>query len=196
MTNRARSLSGWGSYDPLRISKAELQQLVIDESVDASFASAVGAFGELPRHSEQGLGCCTSAIDADGSYSRCCPYPQTIRPDFSIAISYLLRFAEQDSQSNWKVRQIGIYHRFLKSDDSHLWLILQSHPKEEDAFSKRLEQAFDSPAGRAMFNANPFCLHELLLDNYLNDWRWYMNVLGREYGKQVSSGLSPRQFIC
>ena len=98
---------------------------------------------------------------------------------------YLLRFAARDSSKNWKIRQIGVYHRYRKGDDTHFWIFLQSHPINETAFSIRLSEVFASPDGRASFNDDPFCLHELLFDTYVHDWRWYLNDLGREYGKQV-----------
>lgn len=101
------------------------------------------------------------------------------------AVSYLLRIPDQDSYGNWKIRQMGVYHSFSSDTESHLFILVQSHPPDSDKFSMRLEQFSGDPETRSVFNKYPFCLHELILYTYLHGWRWYLNVLGNQYLNEV-----------
>lgn len=104
-------------------------------------------------------------------------------------MSYLLRFAEKDDSGLWKIRQLGVYHKYDKTLDSHLWILLQSHPPEKDSLSKRLDIQFESQPGRTSFNSCPFMLHDLILETYLPQWRSYLNFLGDTYADLVSPKL-------
>jgi hypothetical protein len=105
------------------------------------------------------------------------------------AISYLYRFSEKDAYGNWKIRQSGVYQKYSKRTDEYFWILLHPHPEETNAFAQRLKETLSREETRAALNKDPFRLHELLIDTYLHNWRWYLLSLGERFAKEVCHTL-------
>ena len=110
---------------------------------------------------------------------------QALTP-LGIAISYLYRFVEYDgAQSKWKFRQAGVYHAYTKSTDSHLWVFLQPHP--QSVFDCRVQKIARNADSTEKLLRAPFRLHEVLIDSYLGNWRWYLKEVAEDFRDEVCS---------
>ncbi len=74
---------------------------------------------------------------------------------------------------------------YSKRTDKYFWILLHPHPEEINAFSQRLKEGLSKEETRFALNKDPFRLHELLIDTYLHNWRWYLLSLGERFAKEV-----------
>ena len=108
-------------------------------------------------------------------------------------MSYLLRYAEQDSsEDKWRIRQTGVYHRYSmdSSVESDLWIFL--HPKKSSKFVESL-RGLENPQGSSeQWSQGRQALDFLLLSSYFGNWRWYLRDLSTKYEAIVSRGTDQR----
>lgn len=112
-----------------------------------------------------------------------------------LVISYLYRFVERNERREWTPRQMGIYHSQNKASNSHVWIILQPRPDSENLFAQHLDSIRRVPEATKELLENSFRLHELLIGSFLDNWRWYLRDLGKEFQKQVRTSPSLRLFL-
>jgi hypothetical protein len=151
-----------------------MEEIVRHYVVGIDFVPVIQSFGQVPasRHSEQGYGCFAHNSQIDGSYD----------------ISYLHRFVDRDSpESEWKLRQIGVYHAYTKSDESHIFIFLQPH--QYSLFDDRMAMIASRADSTAIVAADPFRLHEVLLGTYFGNWRWFLLDTAKDFQKDVRTCL-------
>lgn len=107
-------------------------------------------------------------------------------------IFYQFWYVERNNRkhgSPWSVRQTGVYHRFseiIKQGDvsaENLWLLL--HPMRNSKAQTRLGVAADKVNAREMA-LDPLRLHVLIMSSYIDNWRWYLHDIKRQYLELVS----------
>lgn len=83
-----------------------------------------------------------------------------------------------------------MYHDYDPSQDSHLFVFLQPHPQSK--FDDRLAVISRRPESTRVCLEQPFRLHEVFIDTYIENWRWYLRDLADDFKEGVSqSVLSP-----
>jgi hypothetical protein len=106
----------------------------------------------------------------------------------AIDTCYLLRYVEKNGRSwssnPWSIRRTGVYHRFCPKTKSSVFIFL--HPKEQTKLQERI-RSLCTRGESSMPWANPMRFHLLLLSSYLDNWRWYLSDLGRDFLKTVST---------
>lgn len=106
-------------------------------------------------------------------------------------VSYKLNFFEKNARGGrnpWSSRHAGIYHHH--KSDSDLFIILNC--VRQTSFRKNLQTLIQSGAtsgqpGRLSGIAhNPELLHVMLLHDYFDNWKYYLDTLGTKFEKIVS----------
>ncbi|KAL1640085.1 hypothetical protein SLS58_007352 [Diplodia intermedia] len=102
-------------------------------------------------------------------------------------LSYQFKYAEPNNRSRafpWTIRRTEVFNRFETTTREGgatrcTWLLF--HPKEDSALSKRLARAAERPAEWRALNANPLRLHIAILAAYIDNWRDFLNDIGKQY---------------
>jgi hypothetical protein len=94
-----------------------------------------------------------------------------------------------DPSAKWseigKFRQIGVYHAFSKATNSNLWIFLQPH--DYSSFDKRLQMILRRPDSMKTLLETPLRLHEVLVETYFDNWRWYLKEIAEDFKMEVFS---------
>lgn len=157
-----------------------MQQLITELDLPTSFLPVIYAFGSVPRISEAGLDCFTQN--------------QHPHDAASFSLNYLYRFKDKDQDgpipaSEWKDRQIGVFHRHCASTGEDLFVILQPHANS--AFDGAIEDDVQTNGdAMATLMHNPFCLHQLLISTYFSGWREYLRDVADEFSKCSAQAFS------
>lgn len=118
--------------------------------------------------------------------SHACRYEDPIvRILTSLEICYSLRYLERNDHkqgARWSERQVGVYHRFGKNEKATMILL---HASPETMLQKRLEALFPSQQSTNDHLAHPLMLHVLVLDTYMNNWRWALNDYAQPFRQKV-----------
>jgi len=105
--------------------------------------------------------------------------------DGAYDLAYLFRYPEYDiKDQNWRMRQTGIFHRFcnISQDSFELWVLL--HPMHKSGFQQKLEEILLQKMDHHVD------INHLLLSSYLDNWRWLLRHLSKEYETIEDTALS------
>ncbi|KAL1614366.1 hypothetical protein SLS54_009793 [Diplodia seriata] len=119
----------------------------------------------------------------------------TTEPSLSFELSYQFKYAEPNNRSRafpWSIRRTEVFNRFKTTTDGGArctWLLF--HPKEDAALSKRLARAAERPGEWRAITANPLRLHIAVLAAYVDNWRDFLDDIGKQYSDLVRSICLP-----
>ena len=163
---RVVSISRKHSLSPFKITKESLCKTLTRYGVRACFLDLLFGFRASDELSEKGYGLRCADVYANGQ----------------CELVYQIRYMERNEHkqgTKWSERQIGVYHRFSMAQTEPALMILL-HAKHGSRVQKRLENAFEAGAYREDTAASPMGLHVLILSTYMEEWRWYMDSLGKQ----------------
>ncbi|KAF8244930.1 hypothetical protein K440DRAFT_557560, partial [Wilcoxina mikolae CBS 423.85] len=162
---------------PLQITEKAMRKLLTFLRVTPDFLEYLFAYGEKSLPSDDGQGRATVTNSLDGAYA--------------ADTCYLLRYVEKNGRSwnsnPWSIRRTGVYHRYCPDTQSNVFIFL--HPKEQTKLQERIHSLCTQDES-SMPWANPMRLHLLLLSSYLDNWRWYLSDLGRDFLKTQNTALT------
>jgi hypothetical protein len=104
-------------------------------------------------------------------------------------IFYQFWYVEKNNRKHgdpWSVRQTGVYHRFSITDSlkaENFWLLL--HPMPNSKAQTRMRIATEK-LGEDEMVRDPLRLHVLIMSSYVDNWRWYLHDIKRQYTELVS----------
>lgn len=107
-------------------------------------------------------------------------------------LSYQFKYAEANNRSRafpWSIRRTEIFNRIETSGETikSTWLIF--NPKEDSELSKRLADKAQDPGKWAALKANPLRLHIAILSTYIDNWRDFLEDIGKQYSELVGRKL-------
>ena len=170
-----RSIWSQKSLQPLQITRESLDIIIAHHNIGDELDEVVAAFGDKPRSSEAGIGVLSEQCKSSGIYGNKCIPPSSVNFKSLLDMSYLLRYAEQDSSGHpWRIRQTGVFHRYciILNEQSNLWILM--HPKPNSKFERAIEDLDTAFQWRQN-------LDFLLFSSYFSNWRWYLENLSAEF---------------
>lgn len=111
-----------------------------------------------------------------------------------IAICYQLRYVEPNHREHgrrWSERQVGVYHQ--RRDESNILILLHALPASR--LQARLEEPCYSEAKDVctISSHRPLNIHVIIISTYIDEWRWYLDDIGRACADLASLGLISAQ---
>ncbi|KAB2573677.1 hypothetical protein DBV05_g7677 [Lasiodiplodia theobromae] len=108
------------------------------------------------------------------------------QPSPCYELSYQFKYAEANNRSRafpWSIRRTEIFNRIETSGETikSTWLIF--NPKEDSELSKRLADKAQDPGKWAALKANPLRLHIAILSTYIDNWRDFLEDIGKQYSE-------------
>jgi hypothetical protein len=97
-------------------------------------------------------------------------------------ICYQFRYVERNDHKQgrkWSERQIGVYHSFATARKEPGVMILLNAMHKSRA-ELRFERVFRAGDYHDKSPTSPLRLHLLIFSTYINEWRWYMDDLGKQ----------------
>jgi len=94
-------------------------------------------------------------------------------------LCYQMKYMERNDHGHgqkWSERQVGVYHRFGAGNEAIAILI---HAGPSTKAHSRIQKAFAEGMQSNRELTNPLLLHVLVLSSYLDNWRIYLQELGR-----------------
>jgi hypothetical protein len=160
------------SRKPLNISESCTSKIFIHHNIPPGFLDILCGFGEKEASADDGA--------ASGVYSSF--------DEFSHDIFYQFWYVEKNNRKQgdpWSTRQTGIYHRFSTchaKKAENLWVLV--HPMPNSKVQRRLAVATKDLTANDMA-VNPLRLHVLVMSCYIDNWRWYLHNIKRQYTTYV-----------
>ena len=177
-----RSISRRHSLHPLKITKESFCKILTRHGVKASFLDLVFGFRATDELSEKGFSLGSARMNEPGQYGMdSAANGRFIDSLLSLEICYQLRYVERNDHKQgrkWSERQIGVYHKFSEARQEPGIMILL-HAMQNSRAQVRLEKAFRSGYYHENSPASPLRLHLLIFSTYIDEWRWYMDDLGK-----------------
>ncbi|KKY18572.1 hypothetical protein UCDDS831_g05852 [Diplodia seriata] len=104
----------------------------------------------------------------------------------TLLLSYQFKYAEANNRSRafpWSIRRTEVFNRIQTSSEGvrSTWLIFS--PKENSELSKQLEHKARQPDEWSALKANPLRLHIAILSAYIDNWRDFLNDIGKQYSE-------------
>lgn len=161
------------SLSPFNITESSMCKIFTQHQIPPGFLDILCGFGDKSSSADEG--------SASGVYSS---FNGTTHDIF-----YQFWYVEKNNRKHgnpWSVRQTGVYHRFSTTDPSNvenLWLLL--HPMPNSKAQSRLDVSADKLNVRDV-SLDPLRLHVLIMSSYVDNWRWYLHDIKRDYLNLVS----------
>ena len=163
-----RSITQKHSLSPFNITEQSMCKIFTTHQIPPGFLDILCGFGDKSHTADEG--------SASGVYSS---FNGT-----SHDIFYQFWYVEKNNRKHgdpWSVRQTGVYHRFSTTDPSkaeNLWLLL--HPMQNSKAQTRMGVATEKLCAEEMAK-DPLRLHVLIMSSYVDNWRWYLHDIKRQY---------------
>jgi len=160
-----RSITQKYSLSPFNITEQSMCKIFTQHHIPPGFLDILCGFGDKSHTADEG--------SASGVYSS---FNGT-----SHDIFYQFWYAEKNNRKHgdpWSVRQTGVYHRFSTTDPENLWLLL--HPMQNSKAQTRMGLATDKLCAEEMAK-DPLRFHVLIMSSYVDNWRWYLHDIKRQY---------------
>lgn len=175
---RIISICSSNSINPLSISHSGFEELVKHDIISPYACDLFSVFGSKPSQSEAGGGRAVfRSLDS-----------------FHTELQYLITYPEPpkypgaDLWHKATIRQTGLYHLQHHNHNYSLFLLL--HPRPNSRFQHHLAQLTSSQKDLKEMSQNSFLVHFVLLLCYLDNWRWYINALNKEFEKLSDMALT------
>lgn len=110
-----------------------------------------------------------------------------------VEICYQFKYIEKNRHqqgSPWSERQVGVYHRFETGKGATLFLINAS---EDTRLQSRLQTLVSNESTAKSFR-EALLPHVLILNTYLDNWRWALQFYGEQCSSKVSMADNLQQY--
>ncbi|KAK5443322.1 hypothetical protein LTS15_010857 [Exophiala xenobiotica] len=162
------------SLAPLQITKTLLLGILSFHNVQPCFVDMLLALRGGDQLAEKGHGLWAPLRLSETAYQIC----------------YSLRYIERNDHkqgARWSERQVGVYHRFGMNEEATMILL---HASPETTLQKRIEALFPNRTSTNDHLARPLMLHVLVLDTYMNNWRWALNDYAQPFRQKEDQFLT------
>lgn len=170
---RVISIRSERTIGPLGLTAELLLHICATYKVHPDFLQVVLSFGDEPHVTEAGS--TNFSLHLNGTEE--------------ARIAYELRYVELNkrvrSQDPWSLRHTGIYHHH--KSDLDLFIVL--HPVQNSLFETCITNLEGNGPACAKICTDPFKLHSMLFNSYLDNWRWYFRYLGDIFSEDNNKAM-------